>query len=54
MRICLEGYYYQDGACIFGGCPNDYKDNGFGGCVIASANTNVCQIPTFKLNSVCV
>jgi proprotein convertase subtilisin/kexin type 5 len=53
-RICDANYFFQDGACIFGGCPTDFKDNGFGGCVVSSTNTNRCEIPTFRLNGICI
>ncbi len=54
QNICPPGSYYQNSACIFGGCPTGFTHNGFGGCIVAAINTNLCQSPTFKLNSACV
>ena len=52
-RICDAGLYYQNGACIFGGCPDGFKDNGFGGCVSSTISTGRCESPTFRLNGAC-
>lgn len=41
-RICDAGLFYQNGACIFGGCPSGFKDNGFGGCVSTTVSTGRC------------
>ena len=42
VRICNDNFFYINGACRFGSCPDSYKDNGFGGCISASVVNSRC------------
>jgi hypothetical protein len=44
----------MNGFCIFGRCPDGFRENGFGGCVSTTVSTNRCDHPLFRQSNSCV
>jgi len=61
VNICDNGFYYFEGACLYGTCSsssvNNYIPNAYGGCIRNTAVniiTTTCSSGKFLLNGNCV
>ena len=54
QRVCGENLFLLNGVCIFGRCPDGFRENGFGGCMSAAISNGRCDRPLFRQNDTCV
>ena len=56
QRVCSNNFFLLNGACVFGRCPERFRENGFGGCIPSATNIGPsrCESPTFRENGTCV